>query len=191
MCHSVPQLPRQLELRSADCQGGWGMGGWLLLAAFGRAACCGSGPRRCRSGSLSLETATSPRRFREENCERLWTFCLAILPLGGCPPDSNTPPSLSHSPIPPRPTHPTRPACCDICEARSPHNKNTLGKCLGSNVCLNWPDESHLGPGVCATLPRNSIQRQKATSSRQRRRQWRNVSKLVGSANSGTACATK
>lgn len=64
-------------------------------------------------------------------------------------------PSLSHSPIPPRPTHPTRPACCDICEARSPHNKNTLGKCLGSNVCLNWPDESHLGPGVCATLPCN------------------------------------
>lgn len=55
---------------------------------------------------------------------------------------------LSHSPNPHQSSH------CDICEARSPHNKNTLGKCLGSNVCLNWPDESHLD-WVCAILLSN------------------------------------
>lgn len=36
----------------------------------------------------------------------------------------------------------------DICEARSPHNKNTLGKCLVGVVCLNWPDESHFDWGT-------------------------------------------
>lgn len=76
--------------------------------------------------------------------------CLAISP----------PPRQSLCSCPPLPPHPQPPdsftkphwcSHCDICEARSPHNKNTLGKCLGSNVCLNWPDESHLD-WVCAIL---------------------------------------
>lgn len=36
----------------------------------------------------------------------------------------------------------------DVCEAGSPHNKNTLGKCLLGVVCLNWPDESHFDWGT-------------------------------------------
>lgn len=59
---------------------------------------------------------------------------------------------LHHPPQPPDSfTKPHWCSHCDICEARSPHNKNTLGKCLGSNVCLNWPDESHLD-WACAIL---------------------------------------
>lgn len=57
--------------------------------------------------------------------------------------DTTTAPPPNAPPLPWPLSKPPLVQPCDICEARSPHNKNTLGKCLGSNVCLNWPDESH------------------------------------------------
>lgn len=125
-------------------------GGW----AAHRRACSGSGPRR-RRGSPSLETyvhhTTNSQWVRVQNAEvmDLIPALRSHLPLGSL--SVPVPPPASY-PLPPDSfTKPHWCSHCDICEARSPHNKNTLGKCLGSNVCLNWPDESHLD-WVCAIL---------------------------------------
>lgn len=132
-------------LRSAELTGAG-----LLISTFSRPAVVLA--REGEGGAhyhwkLSFTTPPPTPDGLEQKMRRLWTFCFAIPPPQAVspPPPPRLSPPLSHSPNPHSSSH------CDICEARSPHNKNTLGKCLGSNVCLNWPDESHLD-WVCAIL---------------------------------------
>lgn len=134
-------------LRSAELTGAG-----LLISTFSRPAAVlaqeGEGGAHYH-WKLSFTTPPpTPDGARAENAEVMdFLPCNPPTPPQAVspPPPPRLSPPLSHSPNPHSSSH------CDICEARSPHNKNTLGKCLGSNVCLNWPDESHLD-WVCAIL---------------------------------------